>query len=54
MDRKMEGIRADTNRKIAAILAPEQRTKFEQFLAGAGHQGAGREAGGHGRRRSDH
>ncbi len=54
MDRKMEGIRADTNRKIAAILTPEQRTKFEQFLAEAGHQGAGPEAGGHGRRRSDH
>jgi len=54
MDRKMEGIRADTNRKIAAILTPDQRTKFEQFLTEAGHQRTGREAGGHGQRRSDH
>lgn len=36
---KLESIRAETNRKFADILNPEQRQKFESFLKEAGSMG---------------
>ncbi|MBN1569045.1 MAG: periplasmic heavy metal sensor [Acidobacteria bacterium] len=37
--RKIEAIRIETNNKISAILSPEQRKKFEEFLKEAEDMG---------------
>lgn len=45
-DSKLQGIRAKTNERIAAILNDEQRQKFQQILIDAGSHGRSDDQGG--------